>query len=198
MWLLDRVSAKIKLIYQQYFHKEEQDVYNSFPNTFFTINDLKLRYKNDSIDIDHLIIGPSGIYCIQDINYPGTLTGDENCWEHQTDKKTYHIKEPYELAEKYNDIIHYIIRQNEKFLFSDPLKSDEIPVFPIIINAASSGRMSITRGRIPVIKSFDLKRIININSNEEFLTTNECMKLGKLLISKNTNRKVVDNELDYR
>lgn len=129
MWLLDKVSAKVKLIYQQFFVKEEQDVFNSFPNTFFTINGLRLGYHEDSVEIDRLIIGPSGIYCIQEINYPGVISGDENCWIHEKDKKSKTIKNPYGLANKYTETIRQIIRKNEKYLFSDPMKSAfKIPI----------------------------------------------------------------------
>lgn len=197
MWFLDKVSAKVKLIYQQFFTKEEEDVFNSFPNTFFTINGLRIGYNDDSVEIDRIIIGPCGIYCIQEIDYPGVISGDENSWIHEENKKSKVIKDPYELANKYQETIRQIIRKNEKYLFNDPLKSDSVLIYPIIVNISSTSRINLRNSPIPVIKSFDLKRIINLNSKEEILTTDECVKLGKILAGKNTNKNITDNSMDY-
>lgn len=198
MWLLDRVSQKIKLIYQQFFQKNDIDVINTLPNTFFTVNSIRIKHMDDTVDFDHIIIGPSGIFCIQEVNYPGLLKGDDNIWIHETEKKNSTIKNPFELVNKYIETIKYIIRKNDRYLFNEPLKSDEIPIYPLIINCAASGRMNIVTRPFPVIKPFDLKRIIKISSEDEFMTKDECLKLGKLLMSKNIKKNININENDYR
>ena len=58
-----------------------EKILSSLDNQFYLINNLSLPFKN--CDIDHLIIGPNGIFLIETKNYKGEVSCKGDVWEYQ-------------------------------------------------------------------------------------------------------------------
>ena len=50
------------------------------PKKYTAIRDVKI--PNLGGDIDHVVVGPTGIYVIETKNYKPTYIPDEDCWYH--------------------------------------------------------------------------------------------------------------------
>ncbi|MBI5203366.1 MAG: NERD domain-containing protein [Nitrospirae bacterium] len=49
-------------------------ILNGLPNSYYVVNDLKAEFGN----IDHVVIGPTGVYLLDTKNWAGTITADNN------------------------------------------------------------------------------------------------------------------------
>ncbi|HNS80922.1 MAG TPA: nuclease-related domain-containing protein [Kiritimatiellia bacterium] len=53
------------------------------PGNMYIINDLTVKFGGTSAQIDHLVVGPKGLFVIETKNWSGTVRGDErrDMWE---------------------------------------------------------------------------------------------------------------------
>lgn len=67
------------------------------------LNDLELRVAHERAQIDHLVIGPSGIYVIESKFWAGTLSGDvrDAQWaQKKSNGSVRHVKSPVQQCER--------------------------------------------------------------------------------------------------
>ena len=53
-------------------------IFNALPNEFHIINDIILRTKKGTTQLDHVVVSPYGIYIIETKNHKGMIFGDPN------------------------------------------------------------------------------------------------------------------------
>ena len=53
-------------------------IFNALPNEFHIINDIILKTKKGSTQLDHVVVSPYGIYIIETKNHKGMIFGDPN------------------------------------------------------------------------------------------------------------------------
>lgn len=61
--------------------KKVEEVLSSLDDSYILLNNLSLPLKN--CDIDHLLIGPNGIFLIETKNYKGEISCTGDVWEYQ-------------------------------------------------------------------------------------------------------------------
>jgi len=69
---------------------------NNLDDSYYIINDIKLKYGN----IDHVVIGPTGIFVIETKNYGGEIVCNGDEWKIRSGEKEYQIKSPSRQAKK--------------------------------------------------------------------------------------------------
>ena len=138
------------------------------PKKYTAIRDVKI--PNLGGDIDHVVVGPTGIYVIETKNYKPTYIPDEDCWYHTSGRKSPQnpAKQVKLHASKLND---FLVRKlgkklkkttinpvispiNHNLIFKKDIKSYEI-VFPEDLVFYLSHRRKI-------LSSKEVKEIINI------------------------------------
>jgi len=138
------------------------------PKKYTAIRDVKI--PNLGGDIDHVVVGPTGIYVIETKNYKPTYIPDEDCWYHTSGRKSPQnpAKQVKLQASKLND---FLVRKlgkklkkttinpvispiNHNLIFKKDIKSYEI-VFPEDLVFYLSHRRKI-------LSSKEVKEIINI------------------------------------
>lgn len=140
------------------------------PKKYTAIGDVKI--PNLGGDIDHVVVGPTGIYVIETKNYKPTYIPDEDCWYHTSGRvsplnpakqvklqvsKLNNFLKP-KLGKKLNKatIFPVISPINHNLIFKNKIKSYEI-IFPEDLVAY------ISHGR-KIFNSNEVKDIINILS----------------------------------
>jgi len=138
------------------------------PKKYTAIRDVKI--PNLGGDIDHVVVGPTGIYVIETKNYKPTYIPDEDCWYHTSGRKSPQnpAKQVKLQASKLND---FLVRKlgkklnkttinpvispiNHNLILKKDIKSYEI-VFP-------EDLVSYLSHQKKILSSKEVKEIINI------------------------------------
>ena len=138
------------------------------PKKYTAIRDVKI--PNLGGDIDHVVVGPTGIYVIETKNYKPTYIPDEDCWYHTSGRKSPQnpAKQVKLQASKLND---FLVRKlgkklkkttinpvispiNHNLIFKKDIKSYEIVYPEDLVSYLSHGRK--------ILSSKEVKEIINI------------------------------------
>jgi hypothetical protein len=138
------------------------------PKKYTAIRDVKI--PNLGGDIDHVVVGPTGIYVIETKNYKPTYILDEDCWYHTSGRKSPQnpAKQVKLQASKLND---FLVRKlgkklkkttinpvispiNHNLILKKDIKSYEI-VFP-------EDLVSYLSHQRKILSSKEVKEIINI------------------------------------
>jgi hypothetical protein len=138
------------------------------PKKYTAIRDVKI--PNLGGDIDHVVVGPTGIYVIETKNYKPTYIPDEDCWYHTSGRKSPQnpAKQVKLQASKLND---FLVRKlgkkikkvtinpvispiNHNLILKKDIKSYEI-VFP-------EDLVSYLSHQRKILSSKEVKEIINI------------------------------------
>jgi len=139
-------------------------------NEYKVYNDIYLKIKGRSTQIDHLVISIYGIFVIETKNYKGWIFGNENSryWTQTLYKNKYKI---------FNPIIQNWAHINFLKKISTDLKS--LKYFPIIV-FAGTGKLKKVNSSVPVIYKGKLLRTIR-KHKEIHLTNNQLQKIDILL-----------------
>jgi hypothetical protein len=138
------------------------------PKKYTAIRDVKI--PNMGGDIDHVVVGPTGIYVIETKNYKPTYIPDEDCWYHTSGRvsqlnpakqvklqvsKLNKFLEP-KLGKKLNKVTIFpvICPINHNLIFKNKIKSYEIVYPEDLVFYISHSRKILT--------SSEVKDIINI------------------------------------
>lgn len=131
---------------------------------------LQLQLYNDSIrqEIDHIVVGPSGVILIETKNYSGKITIDKNGnWRRETEKGEIGEKNPLQQIERH----HYI---TEKIL------GEDVPIHDIICIANDSSIIEGTENSVvPIIKSDMLAHYIKKMERYKEMTNEKAQNIIK-------------------
>ena len=140
------------------------------------LNDLELRIAHERAQIDHLVIGPPGIFVIESKYWAGKLTGDagDAQWNQQ---RSYggvrHVKSP----------VHQCERQRRMFitLLSARIPEDRIHALAVFTHPGVELRIANAKNR--VFTTRDAIHFINDRCfDPPVLTPAEVMELAELIL----------------
>ena len=139
-------------------------------NNYIVYNNIYLKYKGRSKQIDHLIISIYGVFVIETKNYKGWIFGNENSkyWTQVIYNKKFKIYNP-------------IIQSWSHINFLKKLSSDftGLKYLPIIVFAGSA-KLKKIKSSVPVIYKRKILRTIRRNK-EIHLTHNQVENIDNLI-----------------
>ena len=141
----------------QYGEKYVADILERLPMEEYKVfNDVYLKYKEMSVQIDHLAISKYGVFVIETKNYNGTIFGyeDSDNWTQYLGNNKYLFKNP--------------IKQNKFHVLAvkNALRISETAVVPIIVFIPNSELRCQTRSI--VVYSHQLLNVIQSKKNLKF------------------------------
>ena len=148
---------------------------NKLPeNEYKVFNNIYLKIKEGSVQIDHLIVSLYGIFVIETKNYSGWIFGSENqkYWTHIIFENRYKFKNPIKQNISHINTVKYILS-----------KYSYLKYFPIIV-FTGSGELKSINSTTPVIYGYQLYHYI-LRSKEEQIMDNLQMEHIVTLISEN-------------
>jgi hypothetical protein len=142
------------------------------PKKYKIINDILIRNKSRSSQIDHVIISNYGIFVIETKNYKGWIFGHEssNYWTQVLYKKKFSLRNPVLQCWGHINTLKTVLSE---FSF--------ISYYPIIVFTGTAELKKIT-SKVPVIKSNKLIRSISRLSIEECLSDEEVDQVYQKLV----------------
>jgi hypothetical protein len=148
---------------------------------FYLINNLSLPFKN--CDIDHLIIGPNGIFLIETKNYKGEVSCNGDVWEYQKIGKMGgfykgHISNPSrQLKRNIWELKSYLDKKSKR-LFGENLFPYWIQGLVVFTNEETY--LKITDETVIIMKINELMRFIK-EFKKEKIPVNDITKIVNVL-----------------
>ncbi len=183
----------------------------------YVINDLRVHYKNDTAQIDHLVVSPYGLFIIESKSVYGKIIVNANKeWSRTFNKDVNGMASPVLQAEAQAKVIKYLLNDNKDQMLGKIIGLQKgfgsCPVFVYV--AISDGGIIERKADIPELKKADqvtqeielklktLKKnssILTALSNSEpawSMTKEETIKVADFLLyqHKPLIKQVVENE----
>lgn len=151
-------------------------------NEYLVYNDIHLKNKGRSTQIDHLILSVYGIFVIETKNYKGWIFGNEKSkyWTQTLYKNKYKIFNP--IIQNWGHI---------NFLKKVSADFENLKYFPIIV-FAGSGKLKKIKSSVPVI--YKRKLLRTIRKQKEICITHKQLKridtlINQAMVDKNDIKK---------
>lgn len=175
LFILKKRIQRLKILYSGY--KGEKTVSNILKriskNRFIVMNDVLLPLYDDMTQIDHLVIGPFGVICVETKNHSGRITGkaEDINWKQRLGFKTYTFHNP--LAQNYTHIqaIRYFLHK-EKVL--------NVPIYNLVVFSSNNVSIELAEDNLPVIPASYLKKYFKDKAfNESKIDVDQVVKAIK-------------------
>ena len=137
---------------------------------YYIYNDIPKFYGN----IDHLVLGPNGIFVIETKNYSTNLFCISDNWFIITKKGKRKIKSPAKQVKENVKTIKLFLEKNNIY---------NIPIEGIVVLADPKVNIRIENPTIKVLKLDELYRYIKNKKSTKKLSKKELKKLNKLITS---------------
>ena len=122
------------------------------------MNDVLLPLYDDMTQIDHLVIGPFGVVCVETKNHSGKITGriEDVYWKQRLGLKAYTFYNP--LSQNYTHVqaVRYFLRK-ERIL--------NVPVYNLVVFSSNNVSIELDEKNAPVIPARYVKKYFK---NEAF------------------------------
>ncbi len=142
-------------------------------DSYFLINNLVLPNKRGNID--HVVFGPNGVFCIETKNWTGEVRcyGDE--WSKKGKGRVYQVASISKQA------------RGNAFDLSETLHertNKRVWVSPIVVFTELSTRLQINNSTVPVLLITQLNQHIRNTNNSTHLTEEEILSIAQSILPK--------------
>jgi len=179
---------------QQGEEKVAEALKEHLPDGYKIINSYRLNYQGDSWDIDHLVVGPNGIFVIETKNMRGRVYGGAmgNWWQ---EKWAGGQKEKIKIGNPAAQVNHYAKLVKEYLRLYFPEEQPRILVYPVVVFAhddADFSKLRFTRpgriGKTKILSLYELPAFI-LSREEVFYEDDFIDKAVNLLIPEDEREK---------
>ncbi|WP_353894593.1 nuclease-related domain-containing protein [Proteinivorax hydrogeniformans] len=153
------------------------------PNDYIVYNDITINNNGDKAQIDHLVIGPKGVFCIETKNMKGDISGreeDHNWVQRKTGKKGGVYFQKFFNPCKQNGRHVYKLKG---YLNRNRLSHVWVQSVVVFIKKRSS-KLDVD-SNTPVLKDEDLLKFIHNYKNQHGRLPNKTIKDIEKAIDKN-------------
>jgi len=154
---------------------------NYLDDTYYLINDIVLErpYGN----IDHILLGPNGIFVIETKNYKGTIRCDRDEWSRiypsKYGFKTYQMTSPSKQAKGNAMALGKFLKENTNIIIKVP----DLFISSIVVFAEQNTHLKLDNPTLPVLKIDELNDyILNNKSNIQF-TDDDLGSIAKSILN---------------
>ena len=142
-------------------------------DSYFLINNLVLPNKRGNID--HVVFGPNGVFCIETKNWTGEVRCYGDKWSKKGKGRIYPVasisKQARGNAAVLNEILHE--RTNKR-----------VWVSPIVVFTELSTKLQINNSTVPVLLITQLNQHIRNTNNSTHLTEEEILSIAQSILPK--------------
>lgn len=185
--IIKKQLRKLKILYSGY--KGEKTVANTLRKIankkgFTVMNDVLLPLYDNMTQIDHIVIGPFGVVCVETKNHSGKITGkvEDIYWKQRLGFRTYTLYNPLIQNNTHVRAINHFLHK-EKIL--------NVPVYNLVVFASDNVSIELDRENWPVIPVRCLKKYFkNEAFNEAKINTEQIIAaIKKYLITDKSAKK---------
>lgn len=162
LFLLNRGVKKMKIRYSGW--KGEMIVSRLLKkiakNRFIVMNDIMLPLYNNMTQIDHLVIGPFGVMCVETKNHSGVIKGsmDDVYWKQRLGFRTRSFYNPLSQNQTHVHAVHYFLRKEGLH---------HVPVYNLVVFSSNNVSIKLNEDHLPVIPVHYLKKYFKDKAFDE-------------------------------
>ncbi|MDP4145237.1 MAG: nuclease-related domain-containing protein [Bacillota bacterium] len=152
------------------------------PNEYIVYNDITIGNNQKGAQVDHLVISPYGLFCIETKNMKGTIIGNEN-EEYWTQKKrgggdNIYEKQFYNPCKQSSGHVKSI-----KYILKNPVFNG-VPIYSVVVfTADQETTLHIESRNTPVLKASSI--LDYIKSKKQLRIEHELIKRVENVVDKN-------------
>jgi len=163
----------------------ERAVINSLKkldDSYFLINDIVLFYKHGNID--HILLGPQGVFIIETKNYTGKIRCKGDSWErYGTDTTTRPRRRKYLPIKSISEQVKRNAATMKTFLekYGGDFSKRQIPRYPIVAFTNPYVELDLNHPTVPILRTGDLCTYVQ-NQSGSIFSPQELEELGDIII----------------
>jgi len=152
---------------------------SSLDNEYSLINDVMLAdgYGN----IDHVVLGPNGVFVIETKNYAGKIICDGDKWSSQRNGKFNRLLH-YDLGSPSKQVKRNATRVKRVIEHTAMFKSKNIWVNGVLVFANKNVRLQISNPTVPILRSNQLPNFILTTEGKNQFSPLELDIIGKEIL----------------
>jgi hypothetical protein len=153
-----------------------RDTLCELDDSYYLINDVVLFPKQGNID--HIVLGPNGIFSIETKNYSGKVRCNKDSWEKLGKKRRkYPIKSVSQQAKRNASTLKTFIKKYG----GDTFKDHSISIKPVVVFTYPYVKLYLRHPTVPVKRPRELCNFIKQNE-EIFFSDQELKTLGEIIL----------------
>ena len=144
---------------------------------YFLINDLQL-FDGRKGNIDHVVVGPNGVFVIETKNFRGNTSASEDCWQGTKGKS------PSKQARDNANRVYHAIKASENFRTGKPW------VHGIVVFPNRAARLNVRKPpfKVAVLRLNALANYITATKPLRYLSSNETEAIAKGILTRHRKR----------
>ncbi len=164
--------------------KEVTEALQKLPDSYYLLDDVVLYHKVGNID--HILLGPNGIFVIETKNYKGEISCYEDTWRRymwQCRGKWNYVKVSYPISSiskqaKRNAVIvrRFLEENDHSGLFKN------IWVNALVVFANPHIELALHKLTLPVLRLFELSDFIERVKTDKSLSDRDLKTLGEIIL----------------
>jgi hypothetical protein len=128
------------------------EVLKHLDDTYYLINDIILKQSQSRGNIDHLLLGPNGIFVIETKNYNGTIKCNGDDWTRVYPTKSYQTSSPSKQTKRNAVMVRNFLRDN-----TDAIKKwPNLFINGIVVFTGYGVNLKLGNLTVPVLKIDEL------------------------------------------
>ena len=152
-------------------------------DSYFLINDLLLPKRGGNID--HILLSPKGIFCIETKNWTGDIRCNGDEWSKKGGIRVYPVesvsKQAWKNANDLSELIHKRLDIG-------------VPVTPICVFTNASAKLKRTRPTLAVVRLAELTQYVRNAKPLTNLTADEISFIAQSILPKHLTEPVIHKE----
>ncbi len=150
--------------------------------SYYLLNDVVLYPKVGNID--HLVLGPNGLFVIETKNYKGKISCYGDKWQHHYDEISYPLSSISKQAKRNAVLLRRFLE--EKY-HSGLFKNIWVNALVVFVNPHVE--LALHKPTLPVLRLFEAPDFIKKAKKDERLPDRDLRTLGDVIFKKNTTKR---------
>lgn len=165
---------------------DTQNLLASLPEDYYVLGDLQLQVGSERSQVDHVVVGPTGVFVIESKNHNGYIEGNENdhdVIQHKTGRKGGQYKK--KMYNPVKQVGTHVYRVSEVF------RREQIPVWVrgLVFFSNPAAKINIRTEKIPVFSMEDqgssLLHFLRAKKQEKLLNDSEIQYIVQSILKYN-------------
>jgi len=191
--VLKEVSRISGTFGQEGEEKVSKNLEENLPDEYLILNSPRIAYHNDIVEIDHVVIGPNGIFIIETKNMRGKISGGlMGNWVQEKitagKREVVKIGNPASQVNQYTKIIRQHLKEKYQEIYGETKNFKLEPVVVFTHEQSNLSGMQYThKGKIGKVRVCILKDLAEyvMTFEKSFYTPEEMQNIADLLIPPN-------------
>lgn len=155
-------------------------------DSYYLIDDIILPRRGGNID--HVLLSPKGIFCIETKNWTGDIRCNRDEWSKKGKRRIYYVKSVSNQAWKNANDLSGLIRKRLNI---------GVSVTPICVFTDPSARLKLNRPTLPVIRVAELTHYIRDATPQSHLTDEEILSIAQNILPKRLRQPTICKEEEH-